>query len=141
MSRGCTWSLYRSLYWYSRAAGVCIKTLCCKEQPSYSLNRLGLYEALCGSAQGFIQDVVFRVLSFRTKYNTKMTARARSLYTVPTGWDCMNGARALRLYSANRLGLYEGHTRARPLYSANRLGLYEGRARAPFIQCQPVGTV
>ena len=70
---------------------------------SYSLNRLGLYEALCGSAQGFIQDVVFRVLSARTKYNTKMTARA------------------LPLYSANRLGLYEGRARALRLYSANRL--------------------
>ena len=65
----------------------------------YSLNRLGLYEALCGSAQGFIQDVVFRVLSARTKYNTKMTARARSLYTVPTGWDCMKGARARSVYT------------------------------------------
>ena len=46
-----------------------------------SLNRLGLYEALCGSAQGFIQDVVFRVLSARTKYKTKMTARALHVVT------------------------------------------------------------
>ena len=113
MSRGCTWPLYRSLYWYSRAAGVCIKTLCCKEQPSYSLNRLGLYEALCGSAQGFIQDVVFRVLSARTKYNTKMTARARSLYTVPTGWDCMKGARA----RAPFIQCHDERTRARALYT------------------------
>ena len=91
-----------------------------------SLNRLGLYEALCGSAQGFIQDVVFRVLSARTKYNTKMTARARSLYTVPTGWDCMKGARA----RAPFIQCHDERTRALRLYSANRLGLYEGRARA-----------
>ena len=36
-----------------------------RTRPLYSANRLGLYEG-----------------------------RARSVYTVPTGWDCMKGARA-----------------------------------------------
>ena len=94
---------------------------------------MGLYEALCGSAQGFIQDVVFRVLSARTKYNTKMTARARSLYTVPTGWDCMKGARARQPVG------YEGHARARALYTVPTGWDCMKGARARSVYTVPTG--